>query len=187
MPAEPFTNLSPACGVDFARSGHTVRSIPMYWGSLLGGLVCRVAIPIAALAVGLTGALSAVGPAPALAQQPCWRTLLDDWADGTISGTYPIACYREAIRELPEDIRLYSSAGDDINRALAARVQDARRLAGTSSRRPSVVAPADTGSGGVSAAFALAGSLVGILLVAGATLALIRHRARRPRAGEPPA
>ena len=43
---------------------------------------------------------------------------MNDWYDGTIEKQYPIPCYREAIKQLPDDIASYSSAADDINRAL---------------------------------------------------------------------
>jgi hypothetical protein len=57
--------------------------------------------------------------APAAAQKPCWQQVIDDWFDdGTVNGTYPVACYRKAIDELPEDARNYSDAPDAINRAL---------------------------------------------------------------------
>jgi hypothetical protein len=56
-------------------------------------------------------------PAPA-----CAHRLLTDWRDGRIDGTYPLGCYREALRNLPTDVRMYSSAEDDIRQAMAARI-----------------------------------------------------------------
>jgi hypothetical protein len=44
--------------------------------------------------------------------------LLNDWYDGRIDHVYPIPCYRDAINHLPTDVAVYSSAHDDINRAL---------------------------------------------------------------------
>ena len=49
---------------------------------------------------------------------PCWQVLLNDWYDGRIDHVYPIPCYREAINHLPTDVAVYSSARDDISRAL---------------------------------------------------------------------
>ena len=67
-------------------------------------------------------AASGLAGAPAgSAAEPCWRVLVDDWADGAISNLYPISCYRQALQNMPEDVRLYSNASDDINRALAGR------------------------------------------------------------------
>jgi cobalamin biosynthesis Mg chelatase CobN len=64
----------------------------------------------------------AVSAAPAPAATPCWKLLLNDWYDGTISNVYPIPCYHQAIAHLPTDIKVYSSAADDINRALQAAI-----------------------------------------------------------------
>ena len=66
-------------------------------------------------------AVVALAPATASAQEPCWEALVADWSDGAISNLYPIGCYRQALKNMPEDVRLYSSASDDINRALAGR------------------------------------------------------------------
>ena len=64
----------------------------------------------AALALGVA--------APASAAPPCWKALINDWYDGRIDQTYPPACYTEAIQHLPQDVDTYSSAKDDIRRAL---------------------------------------------------------------------
>ena len=61
---------------------------------------------------------AAVRPAPVAAATPCWKTLLADWYDGRIDNAYPIHCYKDAIRHLPADVQTYSSARDDIMRAL---------------------------------------------------------------------
>ena len=65
----------------------------------------------------------AVFAAPAPAATPCWKLLLNDWYDGTISNTYPIPCYHQAVNHLPTDVQVYSSARDDILRALQQAVQ----------------------------------------------------------------
>jgi hypothetical protein len=62
--------------------------------------------------------LSAPAAPLAAAATPCWKTLLNDWYDGRIDNVYPIPCYQAAINHLPQDIQVYSSARDDINRAL---------------------------------------------------------------------
>lgn len=71
----------------------------------------------AVLAAALTGSL--VRPLSAAAATPCWKTLLTDWYDGRIDNTYPLHCYQDALHHLPADVRTYSSAHDDIVRALA--------------------------------------------------------------------
>jgi hypothetical protein len=59
----------------------------------------------------------------------------DDWVDGTIDGVYPVECYREAIAKLPADLRMYSSAEEDITRALQAHVARAAQRRPASVRR----------------------------------------------------
>lgn len=61
---------------------------------------------------------SVARPAVATASTPCWKTLLTDWYDGRIDNTYPLHCYKDALKHLPADVRTYSSAHDDILRAL---------------------------------------------------------------------
>ncbi len=59
---------------------------------------------------------------PAGAAESCGRQVIDDWYDnGRVDGTYALHCYDDAIEILPRDVRDYSSAKDDIQRALQAR------------------------------------------------------------------
>jgi hypothetical protein len=105
---------------------------------------------------------------------PCWKSHLTDWsADGRVDHVYPVACYHRTVTHLHTDLEVYSSAHDDIMRALQ------RAVAG-GGPKPHVVA-----RGGalplplpllVLAALALA------LLLAGAlAAALNRRRPGRPR------
>jgi hypothetical protein len=71
---------------------------------------------LAAVTVGLL--LAAFGAAPAAAGTPCWKQVLNDWSNNRPIGHYPLHCYREAIKNLPEDLRDYSAAADDILAAL---------------------------------------------------------------------
>lgn len=70
------------------------------------------AATVAALSVGGT----------AMAAQPCWQQLINDWYDGRIDRVYPVDCYRQALIHMPEDVAQYSSMRDDINRALQAAI-----------------------------------------------------------------
>jgi hypothetical protein len=72
------------------------------------------------LALAAATATLSFGAAPAAAKAPCWHTLFVDWADGRIDRTYPVHCYREAIKHLQQDTLIYGSASQDINRALMA-------------------------------------------------------------------
>ena len=85
------------------------------------------------LVLGLTTA------APATAAKPCWRMLIDDWYDGKIDHTYPRACYRQALKHLPQDVTQYSSAKDDIERALLAVIRGGNGTGG--SKTPESVEP----------------------------------------------
>ena len=70
----------------------------------------------------LAGVLLFVTAGPATAAAPCWKTLVNDWYDGRIDNIYPVGCYQEALKHLPEDVQTYSSARDDIRAALASRL-----------------------------------------------------------------
>jgi len=103
----------------------------------------RIALTTAAA----TLALLVLGAAPASAAKPCWYQVQNDWyRHGKVTGTYPVHCYVEAIQKLPEDSKTYSSAPDDIRRAmlLAIRVE---RGGGPSGPSPGVSASGPTGGG----------------------------------------
>jgi hypothetical protein len=90
------------------------------------------------LLVASAGLVLALGvAAPANAAPPCWKALLNDWYDGKIDQTYPAHCYTEAIQHLPQDVTDYSSARDDIHRAMLAAI----RNGGDGGRGPSSYDP----------------------------------------------
>lgn len=48
--------------------------------------------------------------------------MIADWSDNArVDRTYPPTCYRQAVQHMPEDLRAYSSAPAEIDRALAQR------------------------------------------------------------------
>ena len=74
-----------------------------------------------AVLLALLVAFAATGQAAAAT--PCGKRVIDDWYDnGRVDGSYPLRCYDDAIEALPRDVRDYSSAKDDIERALQARL-----------------------------------------------------------------
>jgi hypothetical protein len=79
-----------------------------------------------ALALAAFAAALAV-PATAAAAKPCWVRLVNDWYDGRIDKTYSVSCYRAAIKNLPDDVRAYSNAREEINRALLAAIKKGKR------------------------------------------------------------
>src|SRR4029450_4670354 len=55
----------------------------------------------------------------------CSSALIRDWyVDGRIDKTYPVHCYREALKDIPEDQIVYGTLRDDLNRALALGISD---------------------------------------------------------------
>jgi len=55
----------------------------------------------------------------------CSNALIHDWyVDGRIDKTYPVHCYREALKDIPEDQIVYGTLRDDLNRALALVVRN---------------------------------------------------------------
>jgi len=80
--------------------------------------------------------LALVGSAPpneaaVTAQPSCAKAVVHDWSDGRIDRDYTIGCYRAALRSLPADLRIYSSAPDDIRQALSVRiVQGSQKISG---------------------------------------------------------
>lgn len=75
--------------------------------------------PLVSAAV-VTAALTIAAPAGAGPLDACAQRVIRDWySGGRIDGMYPLACYRAAIRALPEDVLQYSNADKDIARALA--------------------------------------------------------------------
>jgi hypothetical protein len=96
-------------------------------------LLVRVTIVAAALFAAVAHA------SPASAATPCWKTLLNDWYDGRIDHTYAVHCYQDALHHLPADVQTYSSAHDDILRALqsaVAREKKAGQKVGSNSLVP---------------------------------------------------
>ncbi len=68
--------------------------------------------------------LSALVPASTKAAVPCRDRIYNDWyRHGKIASTYPLACYRDAIKHVPSDAAIYSSLKDDIRSALQAAIE----------------------------------------------------------------
>jgi hypothetical protein len=94
-----------------------------------------------------------VAATPATAAVPCWKALINDWYDGRIDFTYPAGCYTEAIQHLPQDVDTYSSAKDDIQRALLAVLRQGRGDPPTYDPNNPTGAPSGGSSGGGSHGF----------------------------------
>jgi hypothetical protein len=106
----------------------------------------RLLLTTLVLAAGLT-------LVPVASGATCAQQVIDDWWDnGKVDEIYAVHCYREAIDALPEDLSGYSSAADDINRALQNRLRDQQSAGGGDSAEPSEGGSsgsgAETGGGG---------------------------------------
>ena len=102
------------------------------------------------------------------AQTSCFSAVLNDWRDGRIDGNHSVACYQTALAQLPEDLRIYSSAETDIKRAMLSRTQVALAAPGKAQKPPR-----SDGGSGVSPLLVLA--ITGaILAVTGSAFALVR-------------
>jgi hypothetical protein len=86
--------------------------------------VKRLLLLVALLAV----VVALPGPAGA-ATSPCRNKIFNDWyPDGKIASTYPIACYQDALKNLPPDAAIYSSLGDDVRAAMRAAMRRSQGL-----------------------------------------------------------
>ncbi len=66
-------------------------------------------------------------PGTANASVPCRDRIYNDWyRDGKIASSYPLGCYRDALKHVPSDAAIYSSLKDDIRSALQAAVDRTR-------------------------------------------------------------
>jgi hypothetical protein len=97
-------------------------------------LLCAVAQPARAASAGTT---------------PCWKMLLNDWYDGRIDGSYERHCYTDALHHLPADVSTYSSAHDDIQRALQAAIAKQRAAGHTIGPNTVIKPPSGGKKGGV--------------------------------------
>ncbi len=109
-------------------------------GFLVPSLKLLVRVTIAAVAL-----FAAVAHAsPAAAATPCWKVLLNDWYDGRIDHTYAVHCYQDALHHLPADVQTYSSAHDDILRALQSAIAKEKKAGQTVQPNSPVTPPATT-------------------------------------------
>jgi hypothetical protein len=95
-----------------------------------------ILLAAAALFAAAVPAAQASPAALQTATSDCWRDVVNDWLNHqpNVVGTYAIPCYTQAIQHLNQysDIAGYSSAPDDIQRALLAAIRDQRGGGGPS-------------------------------------------------------
>jgi hypothetical protein len=115
-------------------------------------MLAAIAGALALLAVG-TGSAAAAPAASQQATSQCWKDVVNDWLRNqpNLKGTYAIPCYTQAIQHLSAypDVAGYSSASDDIHRALLAVIHQEGRGGGGGSAGPtSSPPPSGSSSGG---------------------------------------
>ena len=137
-------------------------------GVAVGLTVCALSLVWALVGPG-TGTAAAAGTS-------CAQRVLRVWTDnGRVDGMYPSKCYLDAIGSLPEDVRTYSSAVDDISRAMQSSQQtdstnaaasttgdlpQARRISSDEARQISAQSP--------SSVRGLPPALLAVIVIAGA-------------------
>jgi hypothetical protein len=100
-------------------------------------MVLRAIVAMVAAAAPLVTA----SPAGAGALQDCGQRVIRDWySGGRVDKLYPLPCYREAIRSLPDDVMQYTDAGAAIERAL----ESARHRTTSKAERITDAAEAET-------------------------------------------
>jgi hypothetical protein len=100
-----------------------------------------------AVALGVAGVLG-VGKAEARSLSSCSKALIHDWyVDGRVDQTYPVHCYREALKGIPEDQIIYGTLRDDLTRALQSVIREHDGNVGPNTPVPGAGGPGG-GSGG---------------------------------------
>jgi hypothetical protein len=124
-----------------------------------------------------------VQPAVGSADRPaCAEAVLDNWTRGTLDSHYSPECYQAAIDALPEDLRAYTTAADDIRRAAiaATRAVNASAAGGEpASRDVASEAAGDDSLRAFPAEVAVLGVLLILLVSGGTAAALLRWRRGR--------
>lgn len=109
-----------------------------------GPVIRLTPLRLLALALTLTGVIALTTPAAATAAKPCWKQIVDDWYDNErIDGSYTQACYREADKNIPQDLRDYSDLPGEIARARLRDLRDERTDTGGNPRTLASSGPVD--------------------------------------------
>jgi hypothetical protein len=96
-------------------------------------------------------AASARPAATSVATKGCWLQVINDWLDNNrVDKTYATPCYTQAIQQLNKypDVQNYSSAADDIHRALLAAIHDRGSGGGSGGSGGSSSGPSGSGRSG---------------------------------------
>jgi hypothetical protein len=107
----------------------------------------RFLTPLIVLVAAVASA-GAVGVGTAQAST-CSKALIRDWyVDGRVDKTYPVHCYREALKDIPEDQIIYGTLRDDLTRALQSVIRRHDGDVGPNTPVPGAGGPGGNGTGG---------------------------------------
>lgn len=71
------------------------------------------------LALLLAAAALLIAATPSPAATPCWEKVVQDWYDDSVlDNRYPRHCYTDALRNVSEEVRTYTSFEEDVKAAL---------------------------------------------------------------------
>ena len=161
----------------------------------------------AALAIGAALGTTAQ-PAEARSLSICSKALVHDWlVDGRVDKTYPVHCYREALKSIPEDQLVYGTLRDDLNRALANTIRKHNGHVDNDTPVPGAGGGGGGDPGGTGGVFhwlahtlgpntadsvpvpllVLGGLAIALMAAAGISFVTRRMQARRAAADPPPA
>jgi hypothetical protein len=139
----------------------------------------------------MLAATAAITAPVAGAKTTCRDRIYADWRqDGKVASTYPLSCYRDALRHIPNGDSVYTSLADDIRAAFQAAVarshgKQVAAQVGHGSKQPDpnatmmderthplasatiAAAPASDSGGGVPIPLIVLGALALALLIAG--------------------
>jgi len=101
--------------VRVSRTPQPGPRMPQFWKPLI----------LIVLAAGIGAAtLGTAQPAQARSMSDCSQKLIHDWyIDGRVDNTYPVHCYREALKNIPEDQVVYGTLRQDLTRALQSAIR----------------------------------------------------------------
>jgi hypothetical protein len=122
-----------------------------------------------------------VQPGVGRADRPaCAEAVLDDWTQGTLDSHYSPECYQAAIDALPEDLRAYTTAADDIRRAAIAATRATSAAGGQpASRDVASEAASDDALRSFPTEVTVLGVLLILLVSGGTAAAVVRWRRGR--------
>jgi len=138
----------------------------------------RLTTSLVAVVAVLVLAAAAYGGA---ARPDCADAVLADWTKGTLGSGYAPECYEEAIDALPEDLRAYTTAADDITRAAidASRNANGATAGAVSSRQLADTPPTGDALRSFPTEVAVLAGLLALLVSCGLAAALVRRRRER--------